>query len=272
MASSRARPGERLTPYRRKRDFASTREPAGGATDPADPNGKRRFVVQRHRARRLHYDFRLEIGRRAGELGRAEGADPRSQRAPGRLPRRGPPAGVLRLRRRHPGRRVRRRRRHRLGRRHLGAVRAQGGRRPGPGRRRRASCTCDLHGEKLRGRFVLVRTRTDDSGKEQWLLLHKHDEYAVDGLGRRGPPAVGAHRPHQRRGQGRPRPAVALRPAGRARLDRPDRGGHGPASPDELAGPRRAAGGRDVVGLRARAAGHQPRQGAVPGRGRARSR
>ena len=61
MASSRARPGERLTPYRRKRDFAKTREPAGGATDPADPDGKRRFVVQRHRARRLHYDFRLEL-------------------------------------------------------------------------------------------------------------------------------------------------------------------------------------------------------------------
>ena len=43
------------------------------------------------------------------------------------------------------------------------------------------SCTCELHGEKLRGQFVIVRTRTDDSGKEQWLLLHKHDEHAVDG-------------------------------------------------------------------------------------------
>ena len=39
----------------------------------------------------------------------------------------------------------------------------------------------DLSGHKLRGRFVLVRTRTDESGKEEWLLLHKHDEFAVPG-------------------------------------------------------------------------------------------
>jgi bifunctional non-homologous end joining protein LigD len=39
----------------------------------------------------------------------------------------------------------------------------------------------DLFGEKLRGRFVLVHTRIDDSGKEQWLLLHKHDDHAIDG-------------------------------------------------------------------------------------------
>jgi bifunctional non-homologous end joining protein LigD len=39
----------------------------------------------------------------------------------------------------------------------------------------------DLHGEKLRGRFVLVRTRSDASGKEEWLLLHKRDEFSVDG-------------------------------------------------------------------------------------------
>jgi bifunctional non-homologous end joining protein LigD len=39
----------------------------------------------------------------------------------------------------------------------------------------------DVRGHKLAGRLVLVRTRTDRSGKEQWLLLHKHDEHAVEG-------------------------------------------------------------------------------------------
>lgn len=39
----------------------------------------------------------------------------------------------------------------------------------------------EVNGDKLKGRLVLVRTGTDDSGKEQWLLLHKRDAYAVEG-------------------------------------------------------------------------------------------
>ena len=37
-----------------------------------------------------------------------------------------------------------------------------------------------LYGEKLRGRFVIVRTRNDSGGKEQWLLIHKRDDDARD--------------------------------------------------------------------------------------------
>ena len=48
---------DRLAPYRAKRDFEATPEPAGG--EPAPAAGP--FVVQRHRARRLHYDLRLEL-------------------------------------------------------------------------------------------------------------------------------------------------------------------------------------------------------------------
>jgi bifunctional non-homologous end joining protein LigD len=38
----------------------------------------------------------------------------------------------------------------------------------------------ELFGEKLRGMFVLVRTK-EQGGKEQWLVLHKKDEFAQEG-------------------------------------------------------------------------------------------
>src|SRR6266702_866156 len=46
----------RLREYRRKRDPKKTREPFGKGRSGQEPT----FVVQRHDARRLHYDFRLE--------------------------------------------------------------------------------------------------------------------------------------------------------------------------------------------------------------------
>src|SRR5207247_4350116 len=49
---------EKLEPYRRKRAASRTPEPFGQQTD-APP---RLFVVQKHAARKLHYDFRLELG------------------------------------------------------------------------------------------------------------------------------------------------------------------------------------------------------------------
>src|SRR3954454_14939595 len=53
-------PQERLKPYRKMRDFDRTPEPSGSERA-AESKGGLRFVVQRHRARRLHYDLRFEM-------------------------------------------------------------------------------------------------------------------------------------------------------------------------------------------------------------------
>ncbi|MGD2111874.1 MAG: DNA polymerase ligase N-terminal domain-containing protein [Gammaproteobacteria bacterium] len=50
---------DKLKTFRHKRDFRKTREPSGGR---GRHRGGRRFVIQKHDASRLHYDFRLEFG------------------------------------------------------------------------------------------------------------------------------------------------------------------------------------------------------------------
>jgi len=50
-----------LTDYKRKRDFRRTSEPKSGKPRPKTVRGASRFVIQKHDARRLHYDFRLEM-------------------------------------------------------------------------------------------------------------------------------------------------------------------------------------------------------------------
>src|SRR5213078_2176068 len=164
---------DRLETYRRKRRFDATPEPSGDAPQPK-PSAGGRFVVQRHRARRLHYDFRLEIDgvlvswavpkgptlapsvRRQAihvedhpiEYFDFEGVIPKGEYGGGDVivwdwgrwtpAKDGDPAKSI----------------------------AKG------------ELHFDLEGERLRGRFVLVRTdRTrQSSGKEQWLLLHKNED------------------------------------------------------------------------------------------------
>ncbi|WDU65148.1 DNA ligase D [Pseudomonas poae] len=162
-----------LSEYNRKRDFEITAEPAGSA-----PAGKRRasalsFVIQKHDARNLHYDFRLELGgvllswavpkgpsldpsqkRLAVHVedhplsyGSFEGSIPAGQYGAGEVivwdrgiwqphddPRKAYAAGKLKF---------------------------------------------TLVGEKLSGDWALVRTRLKGSGdKEQWLLIKEKDPQA----------------------------------------------------------------------------------------------
>jgi len=50
-----------LEEYRRKRDFRKTPEPAGNAAARKKAAAPLAFVIQEHKARRLHFDFRLEL-------------------------------------------------------------------------------------------------------------------------------------------------------------------------------------------------------------------
>src|SRR5438094_1950924 len=54
-------PRAQLAEYRRKRDFGRTREPSGETTSAGTRPGRLRFVIQKHAARNLHFDLRLEL-------------------------------------------------------------------------------------------------------------------------------------------------------------------------------------------------------------------
>src|SRR3984893_5685888 len=49
----------KFSKYRAKRDFTKTAEPSGQTK--ITPSSRRRFVIQKHAATRLHYDLRLEL-------------------------------------------------------------------------------------------------------------------------------------------------------------------------------------------------------------------
>ena len=143
----------------------------------------RRFVVQRHRARRLHYDFRLEID---GVL--VSWAVPRGPTLDSAARRLAIRVGD-----------------HDLAHYDFEGVVANatsgkgdvivwdwGTWSPGEdedpaGAIRDGELHLDLVGEKLAGRFVLIRTGRATAppavatSREQWLLLHKRDEHAVAG-------------------------------------------------------------------------------------------
>src|SRR6266478_9717656 len=69
-----------LSRYQSKRDFSKTAEPSGDST--VAPSERRRFVIQKHDASRLHYDFRLELDGvfKSWAVTRGPSLDPREKR------------------------------------------------------------------------------------------------------------------------------------------------------------------------------------------------
>lgn len=57
--TAKQRPSGDLSEYQGKRDFRRTSEPSGGRRKPSDAPV---FVVQRHDARNLHFDVRIQVG------------------------------------------------------------------------------------------------------------------------------------------------------------------------------------------------------------------
>jgi bifunctional non-homologous end joining protein LigD len=162
----------KLDEYRKKRDFTRTREPAGGERA-ADG---RSFVVQKHAARALHYDFRLELDGvlLSWAVPKGPSRDPKVKRLAmqtedhpvayggfeGVIPKGEYGGGSVIVWDR-------------------GIWEPEGDPREAY---RRGRLTFELHGDKLRGRFHLVRTagrgKRSDRG---WLLFKSNDAEAQPG-------------------------------------------------------------------------------------------
>jgi len=180
---------DRLGPYRAKRDFGATPEPTGSVAVLDHSRTKKaatgRYVVQRHRATSLHYDFRLEI---AGVLAswavpRGPSMDPASRRLAVQVEDH--PIGYIDFEGVIPARQY-------------GAgdviVWDRGTYRADPDTPDPAQAVADgefkfeLEGAKLSGGFVLIRTagfgrrrpKPDDT-RQKWLLIHRRDAAAIHG-------------------------------------------------------------------------------------------
>jgi DNA ligase D-like protein (predicted 3'-phosphoesterase) len=168
-----------IADYRSKRDLSRSPEPSGEhGSAPGEPH-EPIFVVQKHRARSEHYDFRLEVDGvlKSWAVPKGPSMDPRDKRLAirvedhpleyaqfeGVIPEGEYGAGAVivwdtgtyRNRTRRDGAEI-----------------------PLEQALREGHAVVELCGRKLRGGFALTRTDQDDRGRERWLLVKKRDEYA----------------------------------------------------------------------------------------------
>ena len=160
-----------LEHYRRKRNFRITPEPRGRRMRRS--SAQRSFVIQKHAASRLHYDFRLELDGvlLSWAVPKGPSLDPSDKRLAihvedhpieyggfeGTIPPKQYGAGTVLLWDRGTW------------------IALDDARRA----YRRGSLKFELHGEKLRGRWALVRTRNRRSDPDKsWLLIKENDRHA----------------------------------------------------------------------------------------------
>jgi bifunctional non-homologous end joining protein LigD len=167
-----------LSTYRKKRDFEMTAEPSGDAA--VAPSKRRRFVIQKHDATRLHYDLRLEFDGvfKSWAVTRGPSLDPHDKRLAvevedhpldygdfeGTIPKGQYGGGTVQL----------------WDRGYWESDDPEGGYKKG-------DLKFTLYGEKLHGSWVLVRMRNDRSGgkRTNWLLIKHRDEFAREGKANR---------------------------------------------------------------------------------------
>jgi bifunctional non-homologous end joining protein LigD len=163
-----------LSTYRKKRDFEKTAEPSGDTQ--VASSKRRRFVIQKHAATRLHYDLRLEFDGvfKSWAVTRGPSLDPRDKRLAvevedhpldygdfeGTIPKGQYGGGTVQL----------------WDRGYWESDDPERG-------YKRGDLKFTLFGEKLHGGWVLVRMRNDrERGKRtNWLLIKHRDEFAREG-------------------------------------------------------------------------------------------
>ena len=169
-------PSRKLSTYRDKRDFTRTAEPSGAAR--VAPARQLRFVIQKHDATRLHYDFRLEYDGvfKSWAVTRGPSLDPGEKRLAvevedhpldygdfeGTIPKGQYGGGTVEIWDR-------------------GYWYADD---PAKGLAK-GNLKFALMGEKLKGEWVLVRMKHDrsDGKRKNWLLIKHRDDYARPGDG-----------------------------------------------------------------------------------------
>jgi bifunctional non-homologous end joining protein LigD len=168
-----------LARYRAKRDFSKTAEPSGRREVSDSP--RLRFVIQRHAARRLHYDLRLELGGvfKSWAVTKGPSIDPKIKRLAvevedhpldygdfeGTIPQGQYGGGTVEVWDR--------------------GYWAPDGSQSAAQMLRRGDLTFTLYGVRLKGSWVLVRLRSDrDRSKRiDWLLIKRRDAFAREGAG-----------------------------------------------------------------------------------------